>query len=76
MNIIEIRVNSLSEYLSNLTSGTLTLKAEGNKISVDLAGIVLKPSTNSGAFTNLNVGAFSNLRVLHGTLVFKKNKFK
>ena len=73
MNITEIRGGGLFEYTSSDTSGTLTLKVEGNKVSVDLAGIVLKPSTNSGAYTNLNVGAFSNPGTLSGTLVFYKN---
>lgn len=73
MNITEIRGGGLFEYNSSNTSGNLTLKVEGNKVSVDLAGIVLKPSTNSGAFTNLNVGAFSNPGTLSGTLVFYKN---
>ena len=73
MNITEIRGGGLFEYTSSDTSGTLTLKVEGNKVSVDLAGIVLKPSTNSGAYTNLNVGAFSNPGTLSGTLVFYRN---
>ena len=73
MNITEIRGGGLFEYTSSDTSGTLTLKVEGKKVSVDLGGIVLKPSTNSGAYTNLNVGAFSNPGTLSGTLVFYKD---
>lgn len=73
MSITEIRGSGLFEYTSSDTSGNLTLKVEGKKVSVDLAGIVLKPSTNSGVFTNLNTGAFSNPGTLSGTLVFYRD---
>ncbi|MDH4471924.1 MAG: hypothetical protein QE487_04905 [Fluviicola sp.] len=70
MNISQIAGNTLTEWFSTNTSGTLTLVVEGNKISADLSGIVLSPQTNSGFFTNGNVGAFANPGALSGTLVF------
>ncbi len=70
MNIAEISNNTLIEWFSTTTSGTVTLVVEGNKITVDLTGIVLNPQTNSGFFTNGNVGAFANPGTLSGTLVF------
>lgn len=73
MNITEIRNGGLLEYNSDNASGTLTMVVEGNKITVDLSGIVLQPSEGSPIYENLNVGAFSNPGTLSGTLEFYKN---
>ncbi len=74
MNISEIRGGGLFEYTSNNSSGILTLKVEGKKVTVDLSGIVLQPTTGpSGAFTSLNTGAFSHPGTLSGNLVFYKD---
>jgi hypothetical protein len=70
MAISEISGNTLTEWNSTNASGTLTLTVVGNKITADLSGIVLSPQTNSGFFTNGNVGAFANPGTLSGTLVF------
>jgi hypothetical protein len=72
MNITEIRDKGMLSYNSDDSSGKLTLKVDGKNISVDLAGIVLKPMTDSGVFTNLNVGAFSSPGTLSGSLNFTK----
>lgn len=75
MNIAEIRNgNSLFEYTSDNSSGTLKLVVDGKKVSVDLTGIVLKPNPGGNPiFTNLNVGAFSNPGTLSGTLTFYRD---
>ncbi|MES2557376.1 MAG: hypothetical protein V4604_14575 [Bacteroidota bacterium] len=70
MGISEISGNTLTEWHSTDASGTLTLTVVGNTITADLSGIVLSPQTNSGFFTNGNVGAFANAGTLSGTLVF------
>jgi hypothetical protein len=70
MNVAEIAGSTLTEWFSTDASGTLTLVVTGNKITVDLSGIVLSPQTDAGFFTNGNVGAFANQGVLSGTMVF------
>lgn len=72
MNITEIRGgNGLFEYTSDDASGTLTLVVTGNKVTVDLNGIVLQPNPGDNPiFENLNVGAFSNSGTLSGSLEF------
>lgn len=72
MNITEISGSKLTEWSSKNTSGKLILVVEGSKITANLAGITLYPQTNSGAFTNGNVGAFANNGILTGTLTFYK----
>lgn len=72
MNITEISGTTLISWNSKNTSGTLTLVVDGNKITADLAGIILYPQTESGFFTNGNTGAFANNGVLTGTLTFYK----
>ncbi len=74
MNITEIRNGGLFEYSSSDTSGTLTLVVTGNKVTVDLSGIVLQPNLEDPViYENLNVGAFSNPGTLSGTLEFYRN---
>lgn len=74
MNITEIRNGGLFEYSSDNNSGTITLVVTGNKVTVDLAGIVLQPYDGSSPiYDNLNIGAFSNPGTLSGTLEFYKN---
>ncbi len=70
MNIVEIKGDTLTEWNSTLTSGSLTLVVEGNKISANLNGISLTPGTSSGIFVSGNTGNFSNTGFLTGTLVF------
>lgn len=72
MNITEISGDTITGWHSNTTSGTLTMVVNGNEITVNLAGITLYPQTNSGFFTNGNVGAFANSGALTGTLTFYK----
>jgi hypothetical protein len=73
MNITEIRGSSLFEYTSTNTSGKLTLVVSGNKVTADLSGIILKPSTGENPiFPSLNTGAFSKTGTLSGTLEFEK----
>lgn len=72
MNITEIAGDTLTEWSSSDSSGSLTLVVEGNKVSVNLAGITLTAQTNSGFFVNGNVGNFANDGSLTGTLVFYK----
>lgn len=73
MNISEIRNGGLFEYTSDGNSGTVTLVVVGNKITVDLAGIILQPTTESMFYEVLNVGAFANPGTLSGTLEFYRN---
>ena len=74
MNITEIRNGGLFEYSSDNNSGTITLVVTGNKVTVDLTGVVLQPYDGSSPiYDNLNVGAFSNPGTLSGTLEFYKN---
>lgn len=76
MNLTEIIPGStptLIEWSSINTSGTLTLVVEGNKVTADLTGIVLKSGTGAAGYTNGNVGAFANNGTLSGTLTFYKN---
>jgi len=70
MNITEISGKTLTEWSSKNTSGKLTLVVDGNKVTANLAGITLYPQTNSGFYTNGNVGAFANNGALTGTLTF------
>lgn len=73
MNITEIRGSSLFEYTSTNTSGKLTLVVSGNKVTADLSGITLKPTTDENPiFPSLNTGAFSKTGTLSGTLEFEK----
>lgn len=72
MSISQISGSTLTEWSSGKASGKLTLVVAGNKITANLAGITLQPSTNAGAFTSGNVGAFANPGVLTGTLTFYK----
>jgi hypothetical protein len=72
MSITEINGDTLTSWSSKTTSGTLTMVVNGNKITVNLAGISLYPQTNSGFFINGNVGAFANDGALTGTLTFYK----
>jgi len=72
MNITEINGNTLTQWHSTTTSGTLTLVVNGNHVTVDLAGITLYPQTDGGAFTSGNVGAYANSGALSGTLTFYK----
>lgn len=75
MNLTEIIPGTpptLIEWSSINTSGTLTLVVEGNKVTVDLTGIVLKAGTGASGYTNGNVGAFANNGTLSGTLTFYK----
>lgn len=72
MSFAEIAGNSLLEWSSTNTSGSVTLVVSGNKVTVNLAGITLKAQTSSGFFTNLNVGELAKPGVLSGTLVFYK----
>lgn len=72
MNITEINGNTLTEWHSTTTSGTLTLVVNGNQVTANLAGITLYPETNHGFFTSGNVGAFANEGALTGTLTFYK----
>lgn len=73
MSIGEVTTGSnpvSTSWNSKSTSGTLTLVVDGNKVTVNLAGITLYPQTNSGFYTNGNTGAFANNGALTGTLVF------
>lgn len=73
MNITEIRNGGLFQYTSDENSGTITLVVTGNKVTVDLAGIVLQAYDGSNImYENLNVGGFSNPGTLSGTLEFSK----
>ncbi len=72
MSFAEIAGNSSLSWESTNTSGSITLTVSGNKVTVNLAGITLKAQTNSGFFTNLNVGELAKPGVLSGTLVFYK----
>ena len=73
MSFTEISGNSnLLSWDSISTSGNVTLVVSGNKVTVNLAGITLKSQTNSGFFTNLNVGELAKPGVLSGTLIFYK----
>jgi hypothetical protein len=72
MNITEINGDTLTEWHSQTTSGTLTMVVTGNEINVNLSGITLYPQTNPGFFTSGNVGAFANSGALTGTLTFYK----
>ena len=71
MNISEISGNTLTSWISKSTSGKLKLVVEGNKITVDLAGIILYPEPKT-IYEVGNVGAFANNGVLTGTLTFYK----
>ncbi len=70
MNITEIKNGGLFDYNSTNTSGKLTLVVSGKKISVNLDGITLKPTTESMIYKSLNTGAFSQPGTLSGTLEF------
>ncbi len=62
--------NTLIEWSSKDTSGTLTLVVNGNIITANLAGITLYPYNGVGIYANGNVGAFANNGALTGTLTF------
>lgn len=70
MNITEIKNGGLFEYSSTNTSGKLTLVVSGKKITANLDGITLKPTTESFFYTSLNTGAFTQTGTLSGTLEF------
>lgn len=71
MNITELKNGGMFEYTSTSASGKLTLEVSGKKITAKLDGITLKPTTgNSGFYTSLNTGAFSQPGTLSGTLEF------
>lgn len=70
MNITEIKSGGMFEYTSTNTSGKLTLVVSGKKITVNLDGIILKPTTESMIYKSLNTGAFSQPGTLSGTLEF------
>jgi len=72
MSFTEIAGSNLLSWSSTNTSGSITLVVSGNKVTVNLAGITLKAQTNSGFFTNLNVGELAKPGVLSGTLIFYK----
>jgi hypothetical protein len=72
MSFAEIAGNSSLAWNSTNSSGSVTLVVSGNKVTVNLAGITLTAQTNSGFFTNLNVGELAKPGVLSGTLVFYK----
>lgn len=72
MSIAEQIGNGLLEWDSSNSSGTVTLVVTGNKVTVDLSGVTLAAQTNSGFYTNLNVGDYANPGVLTGTLTFYK----
>ncbi len=72
MSFAEIAGNSSLAWNSTNSSGSITLVVSGNKVTVNLAGITLAAQTNSGFFTNLNVGELAKPGVLSGTLVFYK----
>lgn len=76
MNLTEIIPGTpatLKEWSSINTSGNLTLVVEGNKVTANLSGIVLKAGTGAVGYNNGNVGAFANNGTLSGTLTFYKN---
>lgn len=72
MSFAEIAGNSSLAWNSSNSSGSVTLVVSGNKVTVNLSGITLTAQTNSGFFTNLNVGELAKPGVLSGTLVFYK----
>jgi hypothetical protein len=72
MSISELSGSKLTEWSSGDTSGKLTLVVSGNKITANLSGITLQPTTNAGFYTSGNVGDFANPGVLTGTLTFYK----
>lgn len=72
MSFTELVGNGSLSWSSDASSGSLTLVVSGNKVTVNLAGISLKPQTNSGFYTNLNVGEYAKPGALSGTLTFYK----
>lgn len=72
MNISETAGMKLTEWKSTKTSGSLTLKVEGNKITADLSGITLSSTTSKGFYEDGNVGDFAKDGKLTGTLTFYK----
>lgn len=73
MNVTEIRNGGLFQYTSDDNSGTITLVVTGNKVTVDLTGIVLQAYDGSNImYDNLNVGGFSGPGTLSGSLEFYK----
>ncbi len=72
MSFSEQISGGLFDWDSSNSSGTMTIVVSGNKYSVNLAGISLSAQTNSGFYTNLNVGEYANAGMLTGTLVFYK----
>ncbi len=72
MSFAEIAGNSSLAWNSTNNSGSVALTVSGNKVTVNLSGITLTAQTNSGFFTNLNVGELAKPGVMSGTLVFYK----
>lgn len=72
ISLSEINGNTLTSWISSNASGTFTMVVTGNKVTVDLSGIVLQPELSTGFFTSGNVGPFSNAGTLSGTLTFYK----
>lgn len=72
MSFSEQISGGLFDWDSSNSSGTMTIVVSGNKYSINLAGITLQAQTNSGFYTNLNVGEYANPGTLTGTLVFYK----
>jgi hypothetical protein len=65
MNITEMVGSSWIEWTSHDASGNLTLVVQGNKVTVDLAGIVLENGSSNASPYNAN-------GTLSGTLTFYK----
>ncbi len=72
MSFSEIAGNSLLSWESVNNSGSVTLTVSGSKVTINLSGITLKAQTNSGFFTNLNVGELAKPGIMSGTIVFYK----
>ncbi len=76
ISFAEIVGQTLYGWDSNINSGALigglTLTVEGNKITINFDGMILKPQTNPGLFTNGNVGEYAKNGILKGTFVFYK----
>jgi hypothetical protein len=76
MNITEMTTGTLpkiTQWNSSNYSGNLKLVVEGNKVSANLAGIILKAGKGATGFINGNTGAFAANGTLSGTLTFYRN---
>ncbi len=72
VHFTQISGSNLLSWDSSNNSGYVTLTVSGDKITVNLVGIKLTAQTNSGFFTNLNVGELAKPGIMTGTLVFYK----